>query len=153
VFTEWNNPPITTKKYDALVLDTNIIISGLFWQGPPRTILRSATFQDFVMLMSVELLAELQIVLSRDKFKAVCEALSKTPEQLALELHELADIVPSSNIPPATVRDPKDHIVLACAVGGLADCIVSGDNDLLVLEAYQKIPILNALQFLERLNE
>jgi predicted nucleic acid-binding protein len=48
------------------------------------------------------------------------------------------------------VRDPKDVMILACAVGGKADFIVSGAKDLLTLVSYEGIPILTAEQFLKR---
>jgi len=41
------------------VLDTNTIISGLFWQGAPRTVLHAATLQVYTMLLSEELVTEL----------------------------------------------------------------------------------------------
>jgi predicted nucleic acid-binding protein len=61
-------------------------------------------------------------------------------------------IVVPAEIPPDVVRDSKDRAVLACAVGGKADYIVSGDEDLLVLSIYENIPILNANQFVDRLS-
>ena len=52
---------------------------------------------------------------------------------------------------PSISRDPDDDRVIACAVAGRADVIVSGDNDLLDLEQVGGIPILTAAQFLARL--
>jgi uncharacterized protein len=69
------------------------------------------------------------------------------------EYRTITELVTPAEIPPDAIRDPKDIPVLACAVGGKADYIVSGDNDLLVLTAYQNIPILSAAQFLKRLEE
>lgn len=48
-------------------------------------------------------------------------------------------------------RDPDDDAVLACALAAKADLIVSGDQDLLVLQAFEGIPIVTAAQALERL--
>jgi len=45
-------------------------------------------------------------------------------------------------------RDPKDNIFLKLALTGRADCIVSGDKDLLVLHPFRKIPIISASEFL-----
>lgn len=135
------------------VLDTNIIVSGLFWQGTERVVLRAATFQTYTLLVSDETLAELDDVLSRDKFAKLRAALGKTADQLVSEIQEIAELVTSAEIPPDVVRDPKDRAVLACAVGGNANSIVSGDKDLLVLSVYQNITILTAAQFLSRLDE
>lgn len=48
-------------------------------------------------------------------------------------------------------RDPDDLHILGLAVAAKADCIVTGDRDLLVLKAYRDIPILTPSGFLERL--
>jgi predicted nucleic acid-binding protein len=44
-------------------------------------------------------------------------------------------------------RDPNDDVVLACAVAGEADCIVTRDQDLLSLRSYEGIDILPPEQF------
>jgi putative PIN family toxin of toxin-antitoxin system len=45
-------------------------------------------------------------------------------------------------------RDPKDDKFLEVAVAGSADCLVTGDADLLILEAFEGIPILRVTEFL-----
>lgn len=45
--------------------------------------------------------------------------------------------------------DPKDNMILECAVGGKADYIVSGDRHLLSLKEYKGIKILTAREFIE----
>jgi uncharacterized protein len=52
---------------------------------------------------------------------------------------------------PPELRDPKDLKILAAAVGAGADAIVTGDNDLLVLKAFEGIPILRVEEALKRL--
>ncbi|MFV1981484.1 MAG: putative toxin-antitoxin system toxin component, PIN family [Rhodothermia bacterium] len=47
-------------------------------------------------------------------------------------------------------RDPKDNKYLEAAVSGGAECIVSGDDDLLVLHPFRRIPILRPRAFLDR---
>ncbi len=54
---------------------------------------------------------------------------------------------------PAISRDPGDDLVIACAIVGHADVIVSGDRDLLTLGQVGRIPILTAAEFLHRLQE
>jgi putative PIN family toxin of toxin-antitoxin system len=74
---------------------------------------------------------------ARIRFVALVAALS--------ELVELPDAV------PRICRDPDDDWVIACAVIGRADVIVSGDRDLLDLEQVGDIPVFSARQFLLRL--
>lgn len=134
------------------VLDTNIIISGLFWQGPPRLVLRAGISQTFTLLLSPSLIAELQDVVSRDKFSNIRAALGKTAAEILFELQNIAEKVTDADIPPDAVRDRDDLSILACAIGGKAGYIVTGDHDLLTLETYQKVSIVTPPRFLEILN-
>ena len=47
-------------------------------------------------------------------------------------------------------RDPKDNKFLELAVAANASCIITGDKDLLVLHPFRNIPILNAVDFINR---
>ena len=48
-------------------------------------------------------------------------------------------------------RDSTDDKFLACAMEALADCVVTGDPDLLVLKRYRGVDILSPREFLQRL--
>ena len=61
---------------------------------------------------------------------------------------QVIDVVP---LPEPVCRDPDDDVVLALALAASADLIVSGDNDLLVLEQFEGVPIVNTAQALHRL--
>lgn len=50
--------------------------------------------------------------------------------------------------PVNACRDPKDNKFLELALAAKASCIITGDGDLLVLNPFRKIPILNASNFL-----
>ena len=76
---------------------------------------------------------------TRDRFVALIAALS--------EIVELPEDIPSIS------RDPDDDRVIACAVVGRADVIVSGDKDLLALKQIGRIPVLTATEFLGRIKE
>ena len=69
---------------------------------------------------------------------------------LVMALGEVVDLPETF---PRICRDPDDDRLIACAVVGEADVIVSGDNDLLALERVGDIPILTAAQFLEMLEQ
>lgn len=133
------------------VLDTNLLVSYLLVHRPPIAAIidEHLVKEHFVLLTAPALLQELDRVLrygrlqryvdeiARDRFVALVVALS--------ELVELPD-----EIPPIC-RDPDDDRVIACAVIGRADAIVSGDKDLLHLERVGGIPILTAAEFLKQL--
>lgn len=121
------------------VLDTNTIVSGLFWGGLPGLVLRAAADEKYTLLLSPEIILELTEVLAREKFTRQRTALGKTVDEMIVELQSNAERVIASTILPSTVRDPDDIQILACAVGGKANYIVTGDVDLLVLKRYQEI--------------
>jgi predicted nucleic acid-binding protein len=56
-------------------------------------------------------------------------------------------------ISPTILEDPKDDMVLACALGGKVDFIISGDDDLLRLVTYESIRIWDVNRFLEYLSQ
>lgn len=76
----------------------------------------------------------------RDKFLALIR------EQI--EIFQIDEIPGASLDPPC--RDPTDNFILALALSAQADVIVSSDNDLLVLNPWNEIPILTPAQFLEK---
>jgi uncharacterized protein len=98
-----------------------------------------------------ELLGDLATTLSRDKFAEQLARRQLTVDSMIEQYRSAVEFVDPKEVPPAIVRDPKDRAVLACAVGGMADFIVSGDKDLLVLRVYEDIAIVSADQFLQRL--
>ena len=69
-------------------------------------------------------------------------------QQAISDIYDLSELVEPAEIPDDAVRDPKDRIILACAVGGQADYIISGDKDLTTLGTYAGIPIVTPAQFL-----
>jgi predicted nucleic acid-binding protein len=60
-------------------------------------------------------------------------------------------IEPAAINVPAALRDPDDVHVLACAVAAAADAIVTGDHDLLMLETFEGIPIIDVREAIRRL--
>ncbi|WP_330203390.1 putative toxin-antitoxin system toxin component, PIN family [Cyanobacterium sp. Dongsha4] len=128
------------------VLDTNVIISALlFKNSQPRQALDKAR-QSGIVLMSQEIWTEIQEVLARPKFDKYI-----TYGEKKLFLIELVNTVNFIEVKEniTTCRDAKDNKFLELAVSGLASIIVSGDNDLLILNPFQNIPILTVKEFLK----
>ncbi len=127
-----------------LVADTNTVVSGLLWQGPPRQLLDAAFAGRFRLYTSAALLAELAEVLGRAKFARKVAASTFSAEQLVWRYARLARHVTPAAIEPVVRADPDDDHVLACALAARAELIVSGDRHLLALGEYQGIRIVGA---------
>ena len=134
-----------------VVADTNTVVSGLLWHGPPRKFLDAARKGGFELFTSVALLTELEEVLGREKFAKRLVNADITPRELVLGYAALATPVTPLAIPAVILDDPDDDAVLACALAAQADVIVSGDNHLLSLKTYQGIDILTAPKLLARI--
>ena len=132
-----------------LVLDTNIVVSGLIWGGMPRRLLDLGRDGQAMLFTSGVLLDELANVLTRDKFEAMLATQGITPTFLMQRYGMLARLVTPQTI-ERTVRDADDDAVIATALAAQAAGIVTGDSDLLALHPYKAIQILNpadAVQF------
>lgn len=135
-----------------VVIDTNLLVSALLFGGVPARVYDLRSTGQIIILTSDMHTAELTRVLYRAKFSKRFELQQQTPGNvISGYLLKTETVIPVSDIPADAIRDPRDLPVLACAVGGQADYIVSGDQDLLVLGAFRGIPIMSAAQFLERL--
>lgn len=128
------------------VLDTNVIISALFWRGAPFIILKRAIKGDFLFLTSPAILKETQEKLI-SKFKAPRE---KTEEYLKILIVNGEIIIPKKKL-KVVKADPSDNIIIECAAEGNANFIVSGDVHLKSLKYYKDIKIVSPREFLEKL--
>lgn len=72
-------------------------------------------------------------------------------EFLATYLAEATFVVVSERV--IVCRDPKDNMVLDAAINGNALCVISGDEDLLVLSPFRGIPIVRPVEYLEQFVE
>jgi uncharacterized protein len=134
-----------------IVLDTNIAISGLIWRGPPHQLLVALTEDQFTAYTSYALVSELTRKLLGTKLGRELLKRDIAAQQLVLSYSALCELVSPAALAQGVSRDPDDDAVLACALAAQADLIVSGDQDLLVLQAFEGIAIVTAAQALERL--
>jgi putative PIN family toxin of toxin-antitoxin system len=132
-----------------VVLDTNVLISGIFFSGgPPGEIVEKWINGDFTVIFSPAILEEYIAVLLRPKFSKL-----GTPQVFYDILSRLAKLENSIMVYPQTMvdvikEDLSDNKFLACAVEGKADIIISGDHHLLNLEVYLGIRITSPSYFI-----
>ncbi|MBI2799086.1 MAG: putative toxin-antitoxin system toxin component, PIN family [Gammaproteobacteria bacterium] len=131
-----------------IVLDTNVVISALLWNGAPYRLLRTAIERDIDLYTSPILLAELQRVIGREHLVRRLAQQRMSVEQ-ALAQYAEATISISPTMVPQITRDPDDDHVIACALAANVDFIVSGDSDLLDIGTYRGIRILTVSATLE----
>jgi putative PIN family toxin of toxin-antitoxin system len=128
-----------------VLLDANVLVSYLLTpdtSGSVASIMDALAEGAFTLLLPAELIDELSRVVERKPQLAR----RIRPEQLARLLSVLgavAEVIPPIEQPiPAVTRDPKDDYLLAYAVVGEADYLVTGDNDLLVLQTVGGLRII-----------
>lgn len=131
------------------VLDTNIFISMLIGGHVSGLLYDAFISGGFKIIFSHPLLAELLETLKKERLKRLFHS-EDIATLLELIRRDVFLILPRHRI--QACRDPKDNIVLECAVEGGADFIVTGDKDLLSLNPYRGISIVTPRKFVGVLN-
>jgi putative PIN family toxin of toxin-antitoxin system len=128
----------------TVVLDTNVVVSGIFWSGPPHEILKAWQNKQFKIAISLEII---------DEYRRVGQELgNRFPK---IQVNEIIDLIAfnsdiySVKTPAAPVcRDPDDDKFLFCGLAANATYIVTGDKLLLELNGYGGIKIIKPGLFL-----
>jgi putative PIN family toxin of toxin-antitoxin system len=147
--------PAIKKKAPPLlrvVLDTNVYVSGtILARGTPFEVLEAWRQQAYILITSETIIVEIERVLRYPRIRDRYSVSERDIERLVESLSADALVVPGDYTLSGVSVDPDDDKFLACALEAQADCIVTGDPDLLDLVCYQGIDILKPHQFLERL--
>lgn len=135
-----------------LVLDTNVVIAGLLWAGHPRHLIDRAIDDTVTLCSSPALVDELTQTLHHQKFAQRLTQSGKTASALVAQYTALVTLVSPRQVPRVIEHDADDDQVLACALAGQADLIVSGDRHLHSLGGqYQGIPIVTPAQAMQQI--
>jgi putative PIN family toxin of toxin-antitoxin system len=136
-----------------VVFDTNIYVSSLLRKdGLPAQALAAWRAHRIQLVTSPAIMSELAATL---RYTRIRRKYGVTDE----EIGELIDLLVANavvvdgtlDVSGSVPSDPDDEIVLACAVEGKADLIVTGDQHLLALSAFQDIPVVTVRDLLEQL--
>ncbi len=120
-----------------ILFDTNVLFAAFITHGTCAGLYEEC-LQRAQIVVSEEILSELQenliskAKLSRNESLEVVQAVRAD-----------ADVIQAIPLPKSVCRDPDDDLILAAALAGKVDAIVTGDQDLLVLKSFESIPILN----------
>lgn len=128
-----------------IVVDTNVLISGVFFGGFPRKILSAVVLNKLTACATTEIVDEYEEIVQEmiERKQGHINRNLLSPLIRAMEIIEPVTQVKMS-------RDPDDDKFLGCAKDARALYIVSGDKDLLVLEHFENIQIITAKEFCEK---
>lgn len=126
-------------------LDTNVLVSAYTARGICADLLRHVLAEHDLVTGEVNVV-ELRRVL-RDRFRAPTAVLDAIEAELRDQI-----VVPKPKSPAAwPARDPDDRWVLASAIDGEVDLLVTGDRDLLAVAKQAPVPIVDPRGCWERL--
>ena len=126
-----------------IVLDTNVLIAALIARGVCHDLLEHCVLRhtlltsDFILHETHEKLIE--------KFGYAADLANEAVSLLRSRMELVAPAMSERQV----CRDPDDDNILAAALSGKCDCIITGDKDLLVLKSYEGIDILSPRDFIE----
>jgi putative PIN family toxin of toxin-antitoxin system len=127
------------------VIDTNTLISAFLFKNSTTKLAYDKARRLGELSASFETYDEFCGVLIREKFDKYVSL------EIRLKIiNEVKDILVFAEISERIIdcRDPKDNKFLELALAANAACIVTGDNDLLIMNPFRGIPILNAVNFI-----
>ena len=126
-----------------VVCDTNVVVSGLLWGGPPNRILRWAREGLLEIVACQETTAEVRRVLQYKRFSKRLSDLDISSNKAFSYFMNLVTFVPTPEIIPKVIsKDPFDNIFLALAWENRVHMIISGDRHLLDFKEYKDIHIV-----------
>ncbi len=125
-----------------VVFDVNIFISAFVFPGSQAEKAIRKIIERDTLLISKAIINEVLLVLSH-KFSRDPEELSR----VAVHLAELGEMVrPAKKV--SVLRDEADNRIIECALGGMADVIVTGDKGMLTLKEYRETTIISLREYL-----
>ena len=116
----------------------------------PNQIAQASRSGQITAIVSIEILNELRNTLGYPKLQAQLSRLGETAETLLQAIEEVSACVMAETVMVPELRDPKDAIILAAALAGNTEVIVTGDQDLLVLGKFEGVEIVTPVDFLAR---
>jgi putative PIN family toxin of toxin-antitoxin system len=136
---------MATDSKPRIILDTNVIISGVLFKGAVTRRLLLLALNEYQLVFSQATWDELAVVLQRDSFEKQMPLGARL--RVLADLAGLIEVVSTTSI-VTDCRDPKDDKCLSLAVGSGVSMIVTGDEDLPVLSPYKGIPICTPADFM-----
>jgi putative PIN family toxin of toxin-antitoxin system len=128
-----------------IVLDTNVLISGIFFSGPPSQILKSWRDGEVNIVLSEQILTEYQRIAEELSKQFPGVDITKILELLTIR----AEIIDTHGFEVTACEDPDDDMFISCALASECRIIVSGDKHLLRLSGFQGIKVIKPRGFID----
>jgi putative PIN family toxin of toxin-antitoxin system len=128
-----------------VVVDTNVVISGVFFGGMPSRVLEAWRDGESDLVVSPEVLEEYRR--AGEELTARFPGVSLAPFLALLVMN--AEIVEAPGLSDQVSRDRDDKKFIACALAANCQTIISGDKDLLEVTGYQGLKVVAPREFLE----
>ena len=126
-----------------IVLDTNVLISGIFFSGLPGKILDAWRSRRLRLVVSIEILEEYLNVAERLSTRYAGVEYKGVLDSVVQNAH----LLQAPALPEPVCDDLDDDKFLACALASDIGIIVSGDSDLLKVSGYCGIRVLTPKAF------
>ena len=133
------------------VFDVNVLVSALIARGKPRELWLKTVRKEFTLVLSGKIRSEFLRVIGRKKFRHYLSE-RDVVDFLKILNNTVKFVRPVSKL-QVIEEDPDDNLILATAIRGRANYIVSGDRHLLDLGEFRGIKIVTVdrmLSILER---
>ncbi len=138
-----------------VVFDTTVLISAFLRPGGlSDELLVLAANGDFELLLAEAIITETRNKLLtsnrlRSRYAYTDGVIARFCRALGLLAQTVTDLPSLTGV----VRDPDDDVILACAIKGHADAVITRDKDLLSLDSYQGIAIITPEAFRQQLRD
>ncbi len=129
-----------------IILNTNVFISGIFFSGPPYTILEAWRDGSIQLVISPEIFQEYQRVAEELSAKYEGIEISDILDLLLVK----AEVIEAGTLTERVSADADDDKFLACAISSSSQLVVSGDKHLLDISPYRNVTVFKPRQFVDR---
>ncbi len=133
-----------------IVLDTNIWLSAVFWEGEASKLIELAEEKRIDIIISKDILSEIIKVLNKEtKFQKFLENRNQSIEDLTRTVLSIAKLIETKTKLDVIKIHPADNIILEAALDARADYIISYNNHILNILEFRGIKIMNPTDFLK----
>lgn len=135
-----------------IVLDTNIWLSALFWEGEANKLIETLISKKYKIIITENILSEIiEVINKEEKFQRFIKDKKQKIEDLIRTIIHHSNLIETNTKIGLIKEHPKDNIILEAAFDGKAEYIISYDNHILNMLEFRGVKILNPREFLDLL--